>query len=113
MAFVTRTGDTFALMEKVKTASGWRNKRIANLFQYRTPEQAFEGIPGDVERLSKEIDQLDEELTKPYVDNRWGIKMQINEKLRQIDRMAAAYDKIESYLNDTSPHIFHGMGAGI
>ncbi len=113
MAFVTKTGDTFVLMEKTKTADGWRDRRIANLFQYETPERAFEGIPGDADHLKEEIDQLNEELTKPYVDNRWGIKIQINEKLRQIDRLAAAYEKIESYLKDTSPHIFHGMEAGI
>ena len=112
MAFVSRSGDSFVLMEKVKTASGWRNRRIASLFSYKTPEAAIDGIPGDVERLCEEIDQLEEELTKPQA-NRWKVSVEINKHIRQIDRLAAAYDNIGAYLNNTSPHIFHGMGAGI
>lgn len=112
MAFVARNGNSFTLMEKFKSASGWRNRRIASLFSYKTPESAIDGIPADVERLCEEIDQLEEELTKPQA-NRWSIQVEINKHIRQIDRLEMAYGKIESYLNDTSPHIFHGMGAGI
>ncbi len=65
MAFVARNGDAYVLMEKVKTASSWRNRRIASLFQYPAPESAIDGIPGDVERLCEEIDQLEEESTRP------------------------------------------------
>jgi hypothetical protein len=112
MAFVARNGDAYVLLEKVKTASGWRNRRIASLFSYKIPEAAIDGIPGDVERLCEEIDQLEKESTRPQA-NEWGIQVEINKHIRQIDRLAAAYDNIETYLNDTSPHIFHGMGAGI
>ncbi|MCH7685379.1 MAG: hypothetical protein IH899_01635 [Planctomycetes bacterium] len=112
MAFVARNGDAYVLMEKVKTASGWRNRRIASLFQYPAPEFAIEAIPADIQKLNDRIDQLEDQLTKPQND-RWSIRVEINKTIRQIDRLATAYDKIESYLNDTSPHIFHGMGAGI
>ena len=112
MAFVTRNGDSFTLMEKFKTASGWRNRRIASLFQYPTPESAIEAIPADIQKLNDRIDQLEDQLTKPQND-RWSIRVEINKTIRQIDRLAAVYDNIEAYLNKTSPHIFHGMGAGI
>jgi hypothetical protein len=99
-------------MEKFKTASGWRNRRIASLFQYPTPESAIEAIPADIQKLNDQIYQLEDQLTNPQA-NRWKVSVELNKTIRQIDRMVAAYDKIEAYLNDTSPHIFHGMGAGI
>ena len=112
MAFVARNGDAYVLMEKVKTASGWRNRRIASLFSYKTPEAAIEAIPADIQKLNDRINQLEDQLTKTQ-NNRWSIRVEINKTIRQIDRLAAAYDNIEAYLNKTSPHIFHGMGAGI
>ncbi len=112
MAFVARNGDSFTLMEKVKSASGWRNKRIASLFQSPTPEAAFEGIPGDIEKLSKQFDQLEEELKNTQA-NRWKVNVEINKTIRQVERQEKAYNQIEAYLADTSSHIFHGQGAGI